>query len=484
MHHQCVVDVEFGRLDAPVLHDRRRRDRDLVDARRRVGEPDVLGRVEVVGDAKRRADVADVEAVVAPPSGAADQLRDLEVDAIDAVDRRQRNGSGIGIGHRRPESRRARTDPDKVRPRLALLQRRVLVDHQQVVAVVVDAAQIGKAPALVRAREVGRRTAEGVTGGGVDQQTLGRGHVRFVLEAKRGDRWLRQRIVEQSVGEHLLQDANVATDDRRCRRRAAEARVIVGGRVASSARQVPAQHAFVVGADLGLDTSVAGGTDARRRPDIVCRVGVVEVPNAADRDHVLGPSLRPRVLRNGRASSIALALRQDEVKREQRVIESRTGRGVVERQRATPTRSLLHGAPRASRIATTLDHREARQAAPRVDARLDDLCVRDHAAGGGVARTVAANDHRRAMTVLVRAVKPDEHWIGPVGMRLIEAFADLGANADAGVARHRLDVVATALDARVVHVELDAVRGIDPEHGVERHNARELSRQQRRDQED
>ena len=205
------------------------------------------------------------------------------------------------------------------------------------------------------------------------------------------------------------------------------------------------------------------------------------MPQATDRDHVLGPRLRTRVLRDRRCARVALALRQHVVEREQRIVEVRRRRCVLQRQRAAPARGLLHRADRARRIDAALDHREARQASPGANARFDQLRVRHHAARCGVARAVAADDARGAVAVRVVRVEAHENGIGPIRVRLVETFADLRAHAVPRVARKRLDVVAAALDARVVHVELDARRRIDPQHRVERSDQRELLRREARD---
>ena len=205
------------------------------------------------------------------------------------------------------------------------------------------------------------------------------------------------------------------------------------------------------------------------------------MPQAADGDHVLGPRLRTRVLRNRRCARVALTLRQHVVEREQRIVEVRRRRRVLQRQRAAPARGLLHRADRARRIDAALDHGKARQAAPRIDARFDQLRVRHHAARGRVARAVAADDARGAVAVRVRRVEANEDGVGPIRVRLVEAFADLRAHALARVARKQFDVVAATLNARVVHVELDARRRIDPQHRVERRDQRELLRREASD---
>ena len=283
----------------------------------------------------------------------------------------------IGPRHGGAKLRRPWCHIDVVGPRLALLQQLGLVHHQQPLTVLPQAVDGRKAPALMRARQVMRGAAERIARRRRAQHRLRRGHVRLVGEAIGSRRRQRQRIPEGPIGEELLRQAQEPVDDRRCARSTAKGRHVIRRRVTQGPHQVAAGHIVVVGAQVGLDATIARRPDARWRsrlgkPVVVSGLCSAMVPDAADGDHVLGPGLRARQLR----ADVRLTLGRRQVEVEEHVVELGRNRVVVERRGIAPARGCLHHLPRQGGIDCRRGDLIARIGAPGEHRRFDDLSVR------------------------------------------------------------------------------------------------------------
>ena len=444
----------------------------------RVLHEHILDRVDRVFAAAEHRPETIFESCVAPVLGAI-RIEHVQRQVVDQMLRGRRVAGGLVPVETDLERRLTGRHRDLPDVGTTLLQHAGLVDDEGLAAVIPHVLQVGKAPALVLAPQVGACSRKRILVGADNLQSLERREVRAVLvdRATRRAQDVAERTDARShrvIGEHLDRQHVVATDHRRGAGCATEVRGPVAAGVTSRATEVGRANVVVVGTQRRLDPAIARRANARiAAPRVVGGVGVVEVDDAADRKHVLRPSLAGRTL----VAGVGLALRPRDVMIEHHVI--RVGRVgvVVERRGIAPRRGGVRNVVDVDEIIKDLVARRR----SRSDLGVELAAIGSQTAHDRVAGTVAPDNAGGSVAVLVRnaGAADVDAATGKVDMVRFDTFIYVRVDAGARIATLGFHVVAATLDARVIHVEVQCGRAVDPQDFVEPCGLQQLRARQR-----